>query len=234
MDGMSDLLFCRTSGTLSVIVVSLNVLSVAVMCAALALLGRRNQLGWWLVAAGFICASAAALINNVSSAGGSTVVLALTLISLVITLVLTAGVGVYGLLMFQKFPPANSMIRDFTLRRFATSDLLFPLLVAILYTGVSLLATLSIFLRFSASTPPVGVLGILALNGFLFGLLPAGLLGLAQRSRWGWFLIAAASLTGIVGTTLSAGGSVLIFLFLAQGLLALYGWGRWGSIPKSS
>lgn len=232
MDGMSDLLFGRLDGGFSVVVVVARLLATAMVCAALVLLARRNQVGWWLLVGSVLPSGTTALIGLLNSAGGSLGAVAVSMLSMTIWLLLTLGVGVYGFLSFQKFPPVTSSVRDITLRRFTGPDLVLPLLVALVYAIGSILATATIFRGFTGDSPPVTLILTLGATGFMLGLLPAGFAGLAQRSRWAWFLIAVASIVDILGATLAANGSAIIFLLLAQTALALYGWGKWRGMPE--
>lgn len=229
MDGMSELFFGRTYGVVGMMFAALQILSTALMCAAAILVGRRNQVGWWMVAASFLPSSAGALLSSMSALPGSPGAWFLNLLCAGILLLLGAGIGALGHLSFLKFPPVTPTTRNIALRPFRASDLLLPLLAAAVFSVSSVLSL-------AASQPrignpmPVGLLAIVAVTSLLGGLLAAGLIGLAQRSRWAWFLVFASSLLGMAGATISAGGAVLMFLYLVLAAASVCGWRRWGAI----
>ncbi|WP_343318581.1 hypothetical protein AAFM46_14770 [Arthrobacter sp. TMP15] len=227
---MSDLLFGRLDTGMSTLFVAFRIVSALLMCAAIILLGRRNQLGWWLVAVAFLMPGLAELANIPGSSIRSPLALLLFVSSIAVPLALTIGVGIYGLVAFQKFPRDSELTRAITLRQYKPTNLVAPLLMAVVYTATSLIAVVSIYLSFSPSNLPVITMVV---SGFLYGLLPAGMLGLARRSRWAWFLVASSAFVSLAGTVLAAQGSVLIFLFFAQACLAIYGWQRWGAIVSA-
>lgn len=230
MDVLGELLFGRLRDSTAVILAALRILGVLLMCAALWLLGRRNEVGWWLATGAFLLPGLAELFIPRGYSTSSLPVLMVHVAGNVLVLVLTAGVGVYGLLSFRKLPLTAPSTRAITLPKFRASHILAPLILAIVYAAASLLMIGALFMARTPSSPfPVGTL---LLSGVITGLLPAGLLALAHRSHWAWFLIVAASLISIVGTTATAQGSVLIFLYLLQAVLAVYGWARWGAIPS--
>lgn len=233
MDGLSELLFGRFYGNLGGMVVAARLFAVIMSCAALFLLGRRNQIGWWLLIAGVLPSSTLALFTTIGPLASTPAAFLLNAVSVAIPLLLTLGVGIYGFLSFQKFPLLSSTTRNIALRPFSPADLLLPVLVAIAAAVGSMLSTAAIFLSFTGELPPASMLLTLLTTGLLLSLMTAGVMGLAQLSRWAWFLVAAASLVQIFGATMSANGSVVIFLTLVQGVLAVYGWVRWGTIPKA-
>ncbi|MGO2540627.1 MAG: hypothetical protein ACTH8J_05730 [Specibacter sp.] len=235
MDGMGELLFGRVDGGLGVAVVALRIAGVLLMCAALVLLGRRHELGWWLAAGAFLMPGLANIAQFPATIISSPMALALYAIGIAVPLVLTIGVAFYGLLSFQKLPLSAPMTRAVTPQPFRFTDIVAPLVVALACAAASMIAVISLYLNFSGPLTLSRLpLGALMVSGFFYGLLPAGLLGLAHRSRWAWFLVVAGSAFAILGTAASAQGSVLIFLYLAQGALAIYGWGRWAGLPAGN
>lgn len=235
MDGMGDLLFGRVDGGLDMVVVALRIAGVLLMCAALVLLGRRHELGWWLAAGAFLMPGLADIAQFPGTGISSPMALFSYVIGNAVPVLLTIGVAFYGLLSFQKFPLSAPLTRAITVQPFRAVDIAAPLVVALACGAASMIAVISLYLNFSGPlTLSRMPLGALMMSGFFYGLLPAGLLGLADRSRWAWFLVVAASAFAIWGTVASAQGSVLIFLHLAQGALAVYGWGRWAGLPAAT
>ena len=239
MDGMSELLFGRISGPLEAAVTVFSLVGVLTLCVGLALLARRHEAGWWLVAGSFVFSELAALLGqlNLLSLGTNTASsIFLIAAGTAVRLFLGAGIGIYGLLSFQKYPLTAPRLRGITLRRFRGSDLLAPLAVAVIFAVATMLPFLSWHASSTLILGPGTDLMAFFVSAVLLGLLPAGLLGLAHRSRWAWFLIVISTLVSIVGAVLAASGSVLIFLSIAVVALAIYGWGAWKSIPaqKSS
>lgn len=233
MDGMSELLFGRMVGPFEPVVVAMSVVGTLAMCGALVFLARRRELGWWLVAGSFLLSGLSRLLNQLATGAPTPQSLILFAVGAVIPMVLGIGLGIYGLLSFQKFPLTAPSTRGITLRRFSASTVLAPLAMAVVFTLASLIPVVSLRAAYGEGMQlSLGLLLVSLISGFLLGLLPAGLLGLAHRSRWAWFLTAVSALASIGATVLTAGGSVLIFLFFATAVLAFFGWGRWGSIPE--
>ncbi|WP_104086376.1 nicotinamide mononucleotide transporter [Arthrobacter sp. GMC3] len=233
MNGLGEILFGPVGSSLSIVALGLKILGALIMCAALALLARRSELGWWLAIGSFamslLAGTFAVPVDFLSSAA----IVTLYIVGSWIPPLVGAAVSVYGLLWFRKAPETQPLTRDVSLRRFTPDTLVPPLLVAVIFAAANLIPVL--ILNASGSGPNLQIpLTPMFVSGFLGGFLAAGLLGLANRSRWAWFLIAAAALVSIAGTTLAAQGSVLIFIYLAQAVLAVYGWGRWGGIPERS
>lgn len=233
MYGIGELLFGRMAGPLDVAAVALTVLTALLLCAALALLARRRDVGWWLAGAAFLLQAMAQLMNFPGLLAASPAGLAMFAAGVAIPLAVAAGSAAYGLLSFRKLPQESRQLRSFSRRPFSGVDLLAPAAVALVYALGSALVVASVFSGFSAPLSRIPWAALL-LSGFLMGLLPAALVGLAHRSRWAWLLVIAASAASVYSTTMLAQGSVLIFLFVAQAALAFVGWQRWGALPAGS
>ena len=233
MDGMSELLFGHMNGPFDAVVVAMSVVATLAMCGALVFLARRHELGWWLVAGSFLLSGLSTLLNLLTTGAPTPQSLILFAVGAVIPMVLGVGLGIYGLLSFQKFPLTARSTRGITLHRFSAAAVLAPLAIAVVFALASLIPVVSLRAAYGEAVQlSLGLLLTSLISGFLLGLLPAGLLGLAHRGRWAWFLIAVSALVNIGATVLTATGSVLIFLFFAMAVLAFFGWGRWGSIPE--
>lgn len=229
---MSELLFGRVDGVLEATVMALSLLGILLMCVALAFLARRHELGWWLVSGSYLLTGVAKLLDPPTLGMTTPMTLVLYAVAAAIPLVLGIGLGIYGLLSFQKFPLTAPMTRGITLHRFTPTALLAPLAVAAVFAAASLIPLLSLYGAYGrhqqlGSGPALAPL----ITSLLIGLLPAGLLGLAHRGRWAWFLIVISALASIGSAVLSAGGSVRMFLLIATIALAVYGWGQWKSLP---
>ncbi|MDO5754293.1 hypothetical protein [Arthrobacter sp.] len=229
---MSELLFGRMTGPFDTVIVAMSVVGTLAMCGALAFLARRHELGWWLVTGSFLFSGLSTLLSLLTTGAPTPQSLILFAIGALIPMVLGIGLGFYGLLSFQKFPLTAPRTRGITLHRFSASTILAPLAMAAVFALASLIPVVSLRVAYGEGMQlSLGLLLMSLISGFLLGLLPAGLLGLAHRSRWAWLLIAVSALASIGATVLTARGSVLIFLFFAMAVLAFFGWGRWGSIP---
>lgn len=227
-----ELLFGRIDGGPSVIFIAARLIGVLLVCAALFLLGRRGELGWWLAGAGFALPALSGFPGIFGNGIHSPAGLLLSAAGFVIPLLLSLGVAAYGLLLFRKHPLESGMVRAISLRRSGAFEVLSPLLLAVVYGAATMLSTVALFINILGADALSRLpLGQMMFSGIAAGLLPAALLGLANRSRWAWFLVVAASALSVLGTVIQAAGSVLIFLYLAQAALALYGWSRWGAIP---
>ena len=136
---------------------------------------------------------------------------AVTVFSLVGVLTLCVGLALlarrheagWWLLSFQKYPLTAARLRGITLRRFRGSDLLAPLAVAVIFAVATMLPFLSWHASSTLILGPGTDLMAFFVSAVLLGLLPAGLLGLAHRSRWAWFLIVISTLVSIVGAVLA-------------------------------
>ncbi|WP_133159173.1 hypothetical protein [Arthrobacter glacialis] len=230
MYGIGELLFGRMNGPLDVASMALTILGALLICASLGLLARRSDTGWWLAGAAFLLQGLAQLMNFPGLLAASTTGLLMFAAGVAIPLAVAVGSAAYGFLSFQKLPQASRRLRTFALRPFSGVDLLAPAAVALVYALGSMLVVASIFAGFSAPLARIPWASLL-LTGFLMGLLPAALVGLAHRSRWAWLLVIVASVASVYSTTMLAQGSVLIFLFVAQAALAFLGWQRWGTFP---
>lgn len=232
MDGMSELLFGRVDGALEATVVAMSLAGTLLMCVALAFLARRHELGWWFVSGSYLLAGPAALLGSPTLGMATPLTLVLYAAAAAIPLALGIGLGIYGLLSFRKFPLTDPKTRGITLRRFTPTALLAPLAVAAVFALASLIPLLSLYATYGRHLQlGLGIVLTPLISSFLIGLLPAGLLGLAHRGRWAWFLIVVSALVSIVDAVLSAGGSVRMFLLIATIALAVYGWGQWKSLP---
>ncbi len=235
MDSMFDLLFGRISGGLDAGIMALSLLGSLSLCAALFLLGRRNETAWWLVAAAYLLWGMSSLLGFSPRMLDSVLSLLLFLLGVAIPLILGIGVGIYGLLLFRRFPRSAPMTRTITLRTFTGSELLLPLAVALAFGLASMIPVLSVFAEYGLwEQIPLTSLATIIVAGTLGGLLPGGLVGLAQRGRWAWFLLVFPPLLEIYTTVVSAGGSVKIFLSIATIAVAVLGWARWGAVPAET
>lgn len=233
MYGIGELLFGRMAGPLDVAAVAVAILAALLICASLAQLARRSDTGWWLAGAAFLLAALAQLMNFPGLLAASPAGLLMFAAGVAIPLAVAAGSAAYGFLSFQKLPQESPRLRTVVLRPFSVGDLLAPAAVALIYALGSMLVVASIFAGFSAPLSRIPWAPLL-LTGFLMGLLPAALVGLAHRSRWAWLLVIVASVASVYSTTMQAQGSVLIFLFVAQAALAFLGWQRWGTLPTDN
>ncbi|WP_154606182.1 MULTISPECIES: hypothetical protein [Arthrobacter] len=233
MDGLVEILFGPLGNSFTIVALALKILGALIMSFALALLGRRNEVGWWLAIASFamflLAGTFVVPLDFISSAA----VVTFYIVGSWIPPILGIAVSLYGLLWFRKAPTVQPLIRDISLRRFSPTDLATPLLIALILGAANLIPVLVLNSSGSGSTLSIPLTPMFV-SGFLHGLLAAGLLGLALRSRWAWFLIAAAAVAAVGATTLAAQGSVLIFIYLTQVALAVYGWGRWGGLPTAA
>ncbi|WP_139244365.1 hypothetical protein [Arthrobacter alpinus] len=235
MDSMFDLLFGRISGGLDAGIMALSLLGSLALCAALFLLGRRNEIAWWLVAGAYVLWGLSSLLGFSPRALDSVLSLLLFLLGVAIPLILGIGAGIYGLLLFQRFPRQAPMTRAVTLRTFKGTELVLPLAVALVFGLASSLPVLSVFAEYGLwDQVPLPSLATIIVTGTLGGLLPGGLVGLAQRGRWAWFLLVIPPLLDIYSSVITAGGSVKIFLSIATIALAVLGWARWGAVPAET
>lgn len=212
-----------------------RILGVLIMCAGLALLARRNEVGWWLAIASFGLEIPAAFFQisaNIPVSPGS---LLLYLAASWIAPLVGAGAALYGLAWFRRAAMARPLVRDVALRQFRPANIVAPLLVALVFAVAVLLPplALSFSLAGSAGLSRFPIRTVLA-SGFLLGLLPGGLVGLAARSRWAWLLIAVSSVVSIGGVALAAQGSVLVFLYMAQAALAVFGFMGWSRLRRDA
>ncbi|NVN00148.1 hypothetical protein [Arthrobacter sp. SDTb3-6] len=230
-----DILFGQVTDPSQAFSLAFRLLGTLIMCTGLALLVRRVEVGWWLAVGSFALEIPAAFFTislGLPLSSGS--LLPYVAASWIAPLV-GVGAALYGLAWFRKAPLSGPLVRDLALRRFRPADLAAPVLVAVVFAAASLLPALALYgslagpgglSRFPTAT-------VLA-SGFLTGLLPAGLVGLAARSRWSWLPIAASSVASLGGTALSAQGSVLIFLFMAQAAVAVFGFVAWGRLRSEA
>lgn len=230
MYGIAELLFGRTAGPLGVAALVTTLLGVVLMCAALLLLARRNEVGWWLAGASFLLGGIVQMMDFPGVAVGSPAGLLMFAAGVAIPLLVSLGVAAYGLLSFQKLRRDSPSTRVLQLRPFSGVDLLGPVAVALVCALASMLVVFSFFSGFSAPLARLPWAALLV-PAFLSALLPGALVGLAHRSRWAWLLVVAASASSVYSATMSARGSVLIFLFVAQAAVAVIGWQRWGTLP---
>ncbi|MHA7270624.1 hypothetical protein [Arthrobacter sp. HLT1-20] len=233
MYGIGELLFGRMAGPLDGAAVALTILGALLICASLVQLARRSDTGWWLAGSAFLLQALAQLMNFPGLLAASPAGLLMFTAGVAIPLAVAAGSAAYGFLSFRKLPLESRQLRTVALRPFSAGDLLAPAAVALVFALGSMLLVASIFAEFSAPLSRIPWASLL-LTGFLMGLLPAALVGLAHRSRWAWLLVIAASVASVYSATMLAQGSVLIFLFVAQAALAFLGWQRWGILPADS
>lgn len=232
---MLELLFGTIDGFGDAASTFLSIAGTMALCAALFLLGRRNEVGWWLVAGAYGLWALSALLTFSPGRELSMVGLALFVLGLAVPLFVGVGIGIYGLLLFQKFPRGAALTRGIALRPFTGGDVLAPLATALVFGLASLLPILSIFASFGRFQQlPAAALLSTVLFGTVAGLLPAALVGLAHRCRWAWWLLVAPALLDIYSAVRMAGGSVKMLLYMAIIALAVYGWRRWGALPTAS
>ncbi|PYI67913.1 hypothetical protein CVV68_08620 [Arthrobacter livingstonensis] len=238
MDGIGDILFGPIYSAPQALSLGLRILGVLIMCAALVFLGRRSELGWWLVIASFAMSLLSGMLSLPFGFLSSPLGVVLYIVGSWIPLLVGAAVAWYGLLCFRRAAVAGPMVRDLYLRNFHATDAAAPLVVAVVFAAAGLIPAMVLNSGSPGaygSGPGLSIpLAPLFLSGFLQGFLPAGLVGLAHRSRWAWLLIAASAVFAMAGIALSARGSVLIFLFMAQAALALYGFVAWGRLRRDS
>lgn len=240
MDGLGDILFGPLGSPAQATYLLLRILGELILCLGLVFIARRSEVGWLLAAASFAMTILAGLFNLPFSFLPSGTYLVLYLASSWIPPVLGLAACIYGLAWFRRAPDSGAMVRDISLRSFRATDLVVPLSVAVVYAAAAVLPMVILGSAMPGMTHTPGAygssltfsfpLGPLFLAGLLQGLLVSALLGLAQRSRWAWLLIVPAAIAALVGITLTAQGAVLIFIYLAQAALAVYGWGRWGGL----
>ncbi|NVM93460.1 hypothetical protein [Arthrobacter wenxiniae] len=230
-----DILFGHLTTPSQGFSLAFRILGVVIMCAGMALLGRRNEVGWWLAVGSFALQIPAAFFQISASVPVSPAGLLLYLAASWIAPLVGVGAALYGLAWFRKAPLARPLVRDVALRRFRPADVVAPLAVAVVFAVAYLLPplALSFGLGGSGGLDRFPVVPVLA-AGLLTGLLPAGLAGLAVRSRWAWLPIAGSSVASLGGVALAAQGSVLIFLFMAQAALAVFGFRGWGSLRREA
>ena len=233
MYGIAELLFGRMTGPLGVAALASTLLSVVLMCGALLLLARRNEVGWWLAGASFLLGGIVQMMDFPGVAVGSPAGLLMFAAGVAIPLLVSLGVAAYGLLSFQKLRRDSPSTRVLQLRPFSGVDLLGPVAVALVCALASMLVVFSFFSGFSAPLARLPWAALL-IPAFLAALLPGALVGLAHRSRWAWLLIVVASASSVYSATVSARGSVLIFLFVVQAAVAVFSWQRWGTLPAES
>lgn len=232
---MLELLFGNVNGFADSAATFLSIAGTLVLCAALVLLGKRNEVGWWLVAGAYGLWALSSLLMFSTDRTTSLLGLLLFVLGIAVPLFLGAGIGIYGLLLFRKFPREAPLTRAIALRPWSGRDVLAPLATALVFGIASLIPVLSIFASFgSFQQLPLAALFSILGSGILAGLLPAGLVGLAHRCRWAWFLLVTPALLDIYSTVLTAGGSVKILLSLVTIALAVYGWRCWASLPAAS
>ncbi|GAA4655432.1 hypothetical protein [Arthrobacter cryoconiti] len=233
MDGLSENLF-GTLGSFALIAsIALRILSALLLCGALIFLNRRQEAGWWMAVASYASTIPSVFLQLGTGRWSGPLTVIVFLIISVIPAALGIAAGLYGRACFQKSALASSGTRNIRLRRFHPVHLVAPIGVAAVY-GVGSMA--SLFIYISALTQS-GVVqsfsfGVLFATGFLTGLAVGGLVALAHGSRWGWFLFVPAALVSLLGTAASAQGSVLIFLYLTQAVLAMFGCVAWGRLSK--
>ncbi len=235
MDGFGDLLFGPIFSAPQAVSLAFRIVGVVIMCTALVFLARRHEVGWWLAIASFALGLPAAFFQL--STGFPVSPGSLMLYSLLSWLAPLVGVGagIYGLAAFRKTPMDGPMVRDISLRPFRPAGAAGPLLVAVAFAVAYLLPLLVLSMGLGGSGGWVRFpFGAVLSSGFLSGLLAGGLVGLAGRSRWAWLLAAVSSVVSLGGVALAAQGSVLVFLFMAQAALAVYGYLGWGRLRRDT
>lgn len=240
MDGLGDILFGPLGSATQATYLLLRILSELILCFGLVFIARRSDVGWLLAAASFAMAMVSGLFNLPFSFLPSGSYLALYLASSLVPPLVGLTACIYGLAWFRRAPASDALVRDISLRPFRGPNLVAPLAVAVVYAAASVLPAVILGAAIAGPAMAPGAygsslqlsfpLGQIFLGGLLRGLLIAALVGLAQRSRWAWLLIVPAAVVALVDTALTAQGSVLIFIYLAQAVLAVYGWGRWGTL----
>lgn len=229
----SELLFGRMNGPFDVATIAFTVLGALLLCVALLLIGRRHDVGWMLAVAAVLLPGVASAFTYLPVLLNSSAALLLFVAGAALTAVIAGGAAVYALLLFRKLPLSTPMTRTVVPRLFSGTDVVAPAAVAVVYTLASLLVVAAIFTGLHAPLSSVPWLAVL-FNGLHAGLAPAALVGLAHRSRWVWFLFVVAAIAAIYSTVMSAQGSVLIFLYVAQAGLAIAGWQRWGTLTNNT
>ncbi|ALO65842.1 hypothetical protein AS189_04210 [Arthrobacter alpinus] len=230
---IGELLFGRMTGPLDIAATATTILGVLLMCAALFLIGWRNDVGWGLAVAALLLAGIASVLPFPPMLLSSPAAIMLFGAGAAIATAVGVGAAVYALLLFRKLPLSAPMTRAVVLRAFRAPDVVAPVAVAVVYSLASLLTVAAIFTGLHAPLSKAPWLTFFV-TGVLAGMVPAALVGLANRSRWAWFLFFVAAIAAIYGTVMSAQGSVLIFLYVVQAGLAIAGWQRWGSIPAAA
>ncbi|ALE07191.1 hypothetical protein AL755_19760 [Arthrobacter sp. ERGS1:01] len=240
MDGLGDILFGPIGSAAQATYLLLRILGGLILCFGLVFIARRSDLGWLLAAASFALTILSGLFNLPFIFLPSGTYLALYMVGSWIPPLLGLAACIYGLAWFRRAPASDALVRDISRRPFHGADLVAPLAVAVVYAAATMLPVLIVGAAMPGLSATPGAygsslsvsfpLGQVFLGGLMEGLLVAALVGLAQRSRWAWLLMVPAAIAALIGTALTAQGSVLIFLYLAQGALALYGWSRWGAL----
>lgn len=230
---IGELLFGRMNGPLDIAATAVTVLGALLLCAALVLISRRNDVGWMLAVAAMLLPVLASALKFPPLMLDSPLTLLLFAAGAALTLAVAGGAAVYALFLFRKLPLAAPLTRTVLPRPFRGPDVVGPAAVAIVYSLASLVVVAAIFTGIHAPLSSVPWLTVL-LNGFLAGLAPAALVGLANRSRWAWLLFVVAAIVAIYSTVMTAQGSVLIFLYVVQAGLAIAGWQRWGTLASST
>ena len=230
---IGELLFGRMIGPLDMAATAATVLGVLLLCAALFLISRRNDVGWMLAVVAMLLPGFATVLSFPHFLLDSPAAVLLFAAGAALTTVIATGAAVYALLLFRKLPLSTPMTRTVALRPFSGPDIVGPAAVAVAYSLAASLVVVAIFTGIHSPLSSVPWLTVL-LNGLLAGLVPAALVGLANRSRWAWLLFAAAAIVAIYNTVMSAQGSVLIFLYVMQASLAAIGWQRWGTLTAST
>ncbi|MCU6479705.1 nicotinamide mononucleotide transporter [Arthrobacter sp. A2-55] len=232
-----DILFGPIFNPLQAFSLVLKILGVLIMCASVAFLARRNEVGWWLAMGSFALEIPGAMLTLPYALFGSAPELLAYGVSVSLTSLVGVGASIYGLSRFWRAPANGPLVRRIALRTFRPRDLVAPALVALLYAVCYVLPLVVLERVLAASRSLAGLpLAQLLLSGFCIGLLVGGLAGLARRSRWAWLLVAVSSLVSLLGVAAATQGSVLVFLFMAQAVLALYGfvvWGRFRAVSGS-
>lgn len=230
---IGELLFGRMTGPLDIAATAATILGALLLCAALFLIGRRNDVGWGLAVAALLLAGIASVLPFPPMLLSSSAAIILFGAGAAIATAIGVGTAVYALLLFRKLPLSAPMTRAVVLRAFRAPDVVAPVAVAVLYSLASLVSVAAIFTGLHAPLSKAPWLTFFV-TGVLAGMVPAALVGLANRSRWAWFLFFVAAIAAVYGTVMSAQGSVLIFLYVVQAGLAIAGWQRWGSIPAAA
>lgn len=233
MYGIGELLFGRMNGPLDMAAAAATVLGALLSCAALLLIGRRNDVGWGVALAAMVMPGLASLFAFPAMVLNSPMAMLLYVVGLAVPVVIAVGAALFGLLSFQKLPLSSPMTRRVMLRPFRMPDAVAPVAVAVVYALASTLAIAAIFTGLHAPLAKVPWFSVL-FTGFLGGLVPAALVGLAQRSRWAWLLFVVGAVAAIYGTVMSTQGSILIFLYVVLAGLAIAGWQRWGAFTTDA
>jgi hypothetical protein len=230
-----DILFGPIFNPLQAFAVVLRILGVLIMCASVVFLARRNEVGWWLAIGSFALEIPGTMLTLPYSLIGSGPELLVYGAAASLTSLVGVGASIYGLSRFWQAPANGPLVRRIALRPFRPRDLVTPALVALLYAVCYVLPLVVLDRVLAASRSLAGFpLAQLLLSGFCIGLLVGGLAGLARRSRWAWLLVALSSLVSLLGVAAATRGSVLVFLFMAQAVLAVYGFVAWGRLRAMS